>query len=98
MAGQPFQIVEELPDRPETRPVSDTVHDAATSALLLALKALSQRALTAIPVLFTLLSFGAAFVLWWLTPDPNTNQIVSLTIFGLLVLAGNWMVLIRRGK
>lgn len=67
---------------------------AAVGVLLLALKALSQRALVAIDNLFCLLTVFAVFWLWRSTPDPNVYQITSLALFALFVLAAN--VIVRR--
>lgn len=60
--------------------------------LTLALKALSQRALVAATDLFSLLTISSAFWLWWSIPAPNDRQIISLTLYGLLILAINWIV------
>ena len=67
----------------------------AASAMLLALKALSQRAIAAATTWFTLLTVGGAWYLWWSIPDPSPTQIVSLSIFAAFILAANWLV--RRG-
>ena len=68
----------------------------AALLLVMALKALSQRAVVALLQLFTLITVGSAFFLWLSTPDPNVHQIVSLSIYGSLVLAINWLVYFRR--
>jgi hypothetical protein len=60
--------------------------------LTIALKALSQRALTAATDLFTLITVGAAFWLWYLTPTPTDRQIISLSIYALFTLAANYIV------
>jgi hypothetical protein len=62
--------------------------------LTIALKALSQRALTAASDLFSLLTVASAFWLWSTIPEPNERQIVSLTLYGLMILAIN--VIVRR--
>lgn len=62
--------------------------------LSIALKALSQRALTAATDLFSLLTVASAFWLWHSIPVPDDRQIVSLALYGLLVLAIN--VIVRR--
>lgn len=72
-------------------PASSGVHIAM---LTIALKALSQRALTAATDLFSLLTIASAFWLWWSIPAPNDRQIVSLALYGLLILAIN--VIVRR--
>lgn len=68
----------------------------ATSAqimmLTIALKALSQRALTAATDLFTLITCFGAWWLWYLTPDPTDRQIISLSIYALFTLAANYIV------
>lgn len=64
----------------------------AIAMILLATKTLSQRALTAATDLFSLLTIASAFFLWWSIPAPNDRQIISLTIYALLVLAINWIV------
>jgi len=81
-----------LPDDDESPPQHHaTVReetDKAAAALMLALKALSQRALVAFHSLFTLLLAGSAFALWWRTlPDPSVFQLVGLSIYAAFVLA-----------
>lgn len=61
---------------------------------MLALKALSQRFVVALLDLFCLVTVTGAWWLWHSIPDPNVNQIVSLSIFALFVLAAN--VIVRR--
>lgn len=89
-----LQVVEEIPDEPVSRPhkLQGTVDALATETLMLALKGLSQRAKAAAKDLFTLLSAGSAWWLWWSTPDPSNTQIVSLTLYALFVLALNVIV------
>ena len=60
--------------------------------LTIALKALSQRALTAATDLFTLITMIGAFWLWYLTPNPTDRQIISLSIYALFTLAANYIV------
>lgn len=64
----------------------------AIAMLTIGLKALSQRALTAASDLFSLLTIASCFYLWYLTPKPDAYQITSLTLYGLLILAINWIV------
>ena len=78
---------------------TETEHPPAPQAtptqilmLTLALKALSQRALTAATDLFTLVTVGGAWWLWHTIPDPTPNQIVSLSIYATFTLAANWIV------
>lgn len=74
------------------QPVAPVDHGVAIAMLTIGLKALSQRALTAATDLFSLLTIGSAFWLWYLTPTPNDRQIISLSLYGLLILAINWIV------
>lgn len=66
--------------------------DAGMAMLMLGLKALSQRALISLASLFSLLTAASAFWLWFLTPKPDTYQIVSLSIYSVFILALNWLV------
>ena len=67
----------------------------AADALLLALKALSQRALVAAAALFSLLTVGAVF---WLaltiSANPSIYQIATLGIFAAFVICVN--IIVRR--
>lgn len=87
---EPVEIHEEQPDPALAR----AANAAAVSALALGLKALSQRAIGGLRAAFTLLSAGAIFYVWVSTPDPKPLQIVSMTIFALVMLAAN--VIVRR--
>ena len=87
---EPVEIREEQPDPALAR----AANAAAISALTLALKALSQRAVAGVRASFTLLSAGAIFWVWTATPDPKPSQIISMTIFALVMLAAN--VIVRR--
>ena len=80
-----FQVVENEPSED---------HSASTAAMLLALKALSQRALVAIADLFTLLTVFSAFWLWYSIKEPSVYQLTELGMYGLFVLAAN--VIVRR--
>ena len=64
--------------------------------LTLALKALSQRALTALMDLFCLITCSGVFTIWYMTPEPTVLQIVHNSIFGAFVLAANWIVRTRK--
>ena len=85
-----FQAVE-IPDDP---PEDSKAVAAAASAIGLALKALSQRAVAATKDVFTLLSVGSGFWLWNSIPNPSTTQIVSLSLYALFILSAN--VIVRR--
>lgn len=76
----------------ETEQKPEAVTGVQIAMLRIALTALSQRALTAATDLFTLITVGAAFWLWYLTPSPTDRQIISLSIYALFTLAANWIV------
>jgi hypothetical protein len=69
---------------------------AATGMLVLALRALSQRAIVAIDNLFMVATVGSAWYLWFMTPDPNPMQLVGLGGYAVFVLLANWIA--RRSK
>lgn len=77
------------PGRPMAAPRTES---AALGLLLLSIKALSQRAVTALADLFTLLTVASAFWLWMSIPEPNDRQIISLSIYAVFVLAANAIV------
>ena len=80
-----FEVIEDEPKR-----------DAGATLLLLGLKSLSQRAVAAIADLFTLVTVGLCFWLFYLIKDnPNVYQLVLAAMAVALVLAANWIV--RRG-
>ena len=79
----------------DTPPTSTTQGDEpglAFAALTLALKALSQRAFVALLDLFSLITVAGVWFLWYSTPEPTVNQIISLSIFALFALAANLIV------
>lgn len=80
----------------EPRPTPQADNSVAIAMLTVALKALSQRALIALMDCFTLITCAGVFTVWYLTPDPNPNQIVHNSIFAVFVLAANYIV--RRQK
>ena len=86
----PVEIHEEQPDPALAR----AANAAAVSALALGLKALSQRAIAGTKALFALLSVASIFWVWTATPDPHPTQIVSMSIYAVVILAAN--VIVRR--
>lgn len=89
MAARKFELVEDETDRPSAPTRAEA---AGLNLIMMGLGALSQRAIAAVKDLFTLLSVGSAFWLWWSIPQPDVLQIVSLTIYALFVLSANWIV------
>lgn len=76
-------------DPPEQTPPKE---DRGFSLLMMALKALSQRTVIALASLFTLITVGSAFWLFLATPDPTTFQLIKLAMYGVFVLAANFIV------
>ena len=77
----------------ETDKAAKPANDGMAIAMLtIGLKALSQKALTAATDLFTLITCTGAWWLWYSTPNPTYQQIVSLTIYAMFTLAANWIV------
>lgn len=91
----PFMLLPDEDDQPDPHHVREET-ERATAAMMLALKALSQRAIAAVKDIFTLVSVGSAFWLFMSIRDPNTYQLVELGLFSVFILAANWIV--RRGK
>ena len=87
MAAPRFEVIEEPDSTPEPEESGLAFH-----GLMLALKALSQRALVAISNLFCLLTVGSAFWLSLTIHDPNWGQLVELGGYFLFVLAANLIV------
>ena len=73
-------------------PKESKLNKIAGDALLLALTALSQRAIDGLSRLFTLLTVASAFVLWYVTPNPNAYQLAQLGGYAIFVLGINWIV------
>lgn len=92
-----FQVEED--DTAQSAPPKSQGTDRATQALLLALRALSQRAIIALEACFSLVTvslvFWAAYPI--LTATPTVNQLVGLGVFSIFILASNYLVLKRRG-
>jgi hypothetical protein len=95
MAAEPkpgfrLEVVED--DNEHSAP-PDRRDEHAAQALMLALTALSQRALVALSSLFSLITVGLTF---WLaltiSANPSVYQIVTVAIFSTFVLVLNWIV------
>jgi ABC-type siderophore export system fused ATPase/permease subunit len=80
MALPRFEIIDDeaIPQvKPSPRPEnSGQGQDAAFSALMLALKAMSQKTVIALSKLAALAMVGSVFWLFMSIPNPSTNQIV----------------------
>ena len=64
--------------------------------LMIALKALSQRALIALASLFTLATVASVFWLCLTLPDPNVFHLIQIAMYAVFVLVVNYLVLRRR--
>lgn len=77
------QVAERVVQEPEINRIDQIAFDT----ILLALKALSQRTIIALSQLFTLLTCISAFALWYsVLPNPNSYQLVGLTLYGGFIL------------
>ena len=85
-----FEVVGETPDQPEAQP-NNALQKAAIATLLLGLKTLSQRVFLAVIDSFMLLTVGSAFWLWYSIPTPNVYQLIELAMYGVFVLAANYI-------
>lgn len=98
MAARQFEVVPDDPrpdpgDSPDGgHPPSKSAQTAMIASLLLALKAVSQRAFIALLDTFSLVTAGAVFWLFYSFDNPTTYQIVHASIFAMFVLAINWIV------
>lgn len=87
-----LQVVEEFPEAsPQPAPVDPMVSVGAT-ALMIGIKALSQRAFAAVNTYFFLLSVASVWWLWFSIPNPSPTQITALTIYAAFILAANLIV------
>lgn len=89
-----FERVEILEEPQSDLGFAKAANAAAVAALALGLKTLSQRALGGVKALFTLLSVASIFWVWTATPDPHPSQIISMSIYAVVILAAN--VIVRR--
>ena len=62
------------------------------AGLILLVTRTSKPLAAALAILSALITCAGAWWLWYLTPDPNPQQIVHNSIFAVFVLAANWIV------
>lgn len=88
MAARPnFEVVPDDNDDPVEPQQVAKDNSVAADLLLLAVKALSARALVALSSMFSLALAGSLFYLCWAAlPQPSVYQIVLLTIYAVFVL------------
>jgi hypothetical protein len=88
-----FQILgeEEITETPPPR-TADEATQRNMQLLLLSLRVVSQRALTAASHLFTLLLCGSALLIWWsVLTAPTVLQLVGVGMYAAFVLAIEWI-------
>ena len=84
--------VTELQPPSEVIPQPSKVDAASTFMLMTALKALSQRAMTALATVEHLLLAGAVFALWWqIASSPTYLQLWVGGLFSAFILAICWI-------
>lgn len=77
------------------QPKPPLLNRVAIDMMQIALSTIWQQFAIAIASLFQLATVASVFVLWYITPDPNQNQIVMLTIYATFILIINYL---RRGR
>lgn len=99
VAPRGFSLVEDLPqtEAPPPPAQNSRLHAAAVEMLKLALAALGQRFVVALASLYSLLTVGSVFVLWFMTPDPSQTQIISLGLYATFILIVNYLNM-RKGR
>lgn len=95
--GAELEAAREPAPQPQPPPQPNpAMQNAATTMLLLSLRALSQRTIVALGNLFVLLTAASAWLLWRDTlPQPSVPQLVGLALYGALILALDYLVLRR---
>jgi hypothetical protein len=90
--AEPFKL-EVVPetDAPET---VKPANDAATTMFMMALGALSKRALVALASLFTLITVGSCFWLYMSRSTLDPQELILCGMYAVFVLAAN--VIVRR--
>ena len=93
--AQGFQV-EEVPDNVVPLPQPSNADKAMVFGVMMGLKALSQGATIALgniaSHIFALITVAMVFWVLASVPSPNQLQIISLSLFGLFILAANWIV------
>lgn len=93
MALPRFEIIDddEAPQvRPEPRPTQG--QDPAFSALMLALKTVSQKTLIALSRLTSLIMVASVFWLFMSIPDPHTTQLIWGGMYAVFILVLQFFV------
>ena len=83
-----FQVLSENQPLDQTQPTGQADNGAAIGAIMLALKALSQKTIVALSTLFTAAALASAWYLWYsVLPNPTTPQLVGLGGYAAFILA-----------
>lgn len=94
-----FQLVSDddpVEAAPAQAPGQPALQRVSTDMLVMALRALSQRAIVALASLQALILAGSVFALFYLTPNPNPQQLAALTIYAGFVLTILWLTSRRK--
>lgn len=76
----------------EPRPAPTvTPMENATGMLMLALRSLSKRFVSALLNLFGLFTLASVWWLWMSTPNPDANQLISLGMYATFVVVMNFL-------
>lgn len=80
-----FQVIDE--QESSQQPAADPLTKASTAFLLLSLKALSQRAMTAVTNLMTITLVASSWFLWRsVLENPSVTQLIGVGMYALFVL------------
>lgn len=93
MAAPRFEIIDEqdiAEIRPQPRPANQQGQDAAFSALMLALKTMSQKTVIALSRLESLAMVASVFWLFMSIPNPSNTQIIWGGIYASFILVLNF--------
>jgi hypothetical protein len=101
--AEPSPLFRTLAIEPDPPPATapqptDQQQAVAIQMIRIALSAIWQQFIIAVAHIFTLASAGSCFVLWLLTPDPNSKQLVSMGMYATFILVANVLVLWSRRK
>lgn len=88
--GQEAQVIPPRQETPDT--VAHVLMQAGLTMLIAGMKTMSQKTLVAFSACFTMLSVGSAFWLWLtVLKEPSPDKLVGLAIYGIFVLAIEWI-------
>lgn len=93
--GKPFAVVgeQDAPQAPAPpSPEQQAAQQQALKILMLSLKVVGQRFVTALSNLFTAAALASAWFLWQsVLPNPTVNQLIGVTLYALFVGGIEWV-------